>query len=69
MTTQKDVRVGLMKGYRGGTARGSCPPHTPILIEASRGGNYVARCLACGVRGPEREDDWEAKLAFDESIE
>ena len=55
--------------HRGGTGRVSCPPHSPILVEASGEDYYVARCLACGLSGPEREDAWEAKLAFDESVE
>ncbi len=59
---------------RGGAARRSCPPHGPILVAASEGGScaeggsYVASCLACGLSGPEREDGWEAKLAFDEAL-
>jgi len=27
---------------------------------------HVARCLACGLAGPERADGLQAKLAFDE---
>jgi hypothetical protein len=69
MTTQKYTPAGRLRGYPSGTGRGSCPPHTPLLIEASKEGYYVAQCLACGLSGPEREDDWEAKLAFDESVE
>jgi hypothetical protein len=42
-----------------------CPPHGPILIEAIEATTYAASCLACGLVGPEREDGWEAKLAFD----
>jgi hypothetical protein len=55
-----------------GRKRRSCPPHGPVLAEAvmigevSRG--WVARCLACGLAGGEREDGLEAKLAFDEAI-
>jgi len=39
------------------------------LVETSEEGYCVARWLACGLSGLEREDDLEAKLAFDESIE
>ena len=52
--------------HRGGSA--NCPPHTPILVEASEEGYRAALCLACGARGPEREDVWEAKAAFDEAF-
>ena len=50
-----------------------CPPHGPILVQAVKKGPYeegpyVASCLACGLAGPEREDGWEAKLAFDEAF-
>lgn len=44
----------------------SCPPHGPHSVEAIEGGHYVARCLACGLMGPMREDGLEAKLAFDQ---
>jgi hypothetical protein len=44
-----------------------CPPHTPLLIQASRDGYCVARCLAYGLQGPERENTSKARLAFDES--
>jgi hypothetical protein len=37
-----------------------------MIGEVSRG--WVARCLACGLAGGEREDGLEAKLAFDEAI-
>ena len=47
--------------------RASCPPHAPIVVEASEAGYRAAQCLACGARGPEREDVWEAKAAFDEA--
>jgi hypothetical protein len=36
------------------------------MVGADEDGVYVASCLACGVSGPEREDGWEAKTAFDE---
>ena len=45
-----------------------CPRHGPILIEAIEATTYAATCLACGLAGPEREDGWEAKLAFDEAF-
>jgi hypothetical protein len=45
-----------------------CPRHGPILIQGIEGTTYVASCLACGLAGPEREDGWEAKLAFDEAF-
>ena len=41
-----------------------CPPHTPLLIQSSGDGHYVARCLACGLGGPDREDASKARLAF-----
>jgi hypothetical protein len=45
--------------------RRGCPPHGPLLVEGVGGGSpvarYVARCLACGLVGPEREDVMEAK--------
>jgi hypothetical protein len=69
MTTQKYTRGVPVGSHRGGTRRVSCPPHSPILVEASGEGYCVARCLACGLSGPEQEDYWEAKLAFDESVE
>jgi hypothetical protein len=45
-----------------------CPPHGPILIQAVDKRAYVASCLACGLEGPELEDGWDAKLAFDEAF-
>ena len=45
-----------------------CPPHGPILIERAEPVSFVATCLRCGLRGPEREDGWEAKLAFDRAL-
>jgi hypothetical protein len=63
-----------LEGYPGQGRAGerkdeSCPPHGPLLVEAVRAGSYVARCLACGLRGPVREDGVEAKRAFDEIIQ
>jgi hypothetical protein len=53
------------------TARGrglkGCPPHGPHVVDALKeGSSYVARCLACGLVGPGRQDGLEAKLAFDQ---
>lgn len=51
-----------------------CPPHGPIMVRAVDEGPYAASeayrasCLACGLEGPEREDGWEAKLAFDDAF-
>jgi hypothetical protein len=45
-----------------------CAPHGPILIQATDQRTFTASCLACGLKGPERQDGWEAKLAFDESF-
>jgi hypothetical protein len=46
---------------------GRCyPRHSPLVGEATEEGSYTLRCLACGVKGPEREDTLKAKLAFDE---
>ena len=67
MTTRNYTPGGQVGPHWRGTGCVSCPPHSPILVEASGEGSYVARCLACGLSGPEREDDWRAKLAFDES--
>jgi hypothetical protein len=47
--------------------KNSCPPHGPHLVDAAKRGLYVARCLACGLVGPEREDGLQAKLAFDQA--
>ena len=51
-----------------GAARGrglkGCPLHDPHVVDALKEGSYVARCLACGLVGPERQDGLEAKLAF-----
>lgn len=69
MTAQKDTPGRRVRTHRDGIGRGSCPPHGPILIVAYGEGHYVASCLACGVAGPEREDGWEAKLAFDEALQ
>ena len=68
MTTHKSAPWRQVRRHRGGTGRGSCPPHTPIMVSASEEGYYSASCLACGLAGPKREDAWEAKQAFDESF-
>jgi hypothetical protein len=52
-----------------GTKRGGCPPHRPLVVSASEEGKYSASCLRCGARGPERDDGWGAKLAFDEALQ
>ena len=40
--------------------------HGPHLIDVVGEGLYEARCLNCGLVGPERKDSLEAKLAFDQ---
>jgi hypothetical protein len=45
-----------------------CPPHGPILVQATDLEVYMASCFACGLEGPGRQDGWEAKLAFDEAF-
>ena len=44
-----------------------CPPHGPIVVDATEEGYYVASCMTCKVVGPEREDALKAKLAFDQA--
>ena len=66
MTTQKGRFGRRVRKRRSGSDR--CPPHGPIMVAASEEGYYLASCLACGVAGPQREDGWEAKLAFDETV-
>jgi hypothetical protein len=61
MLKTPDVRGGVA-----GRSRGGCPPHGPHLVEALEEGIYAARCLRCGLVGPEREDSLGAKLAFDQ---
>jgi hypothetical protein len=48
-----------------GQSRRGCPPHGPHLIDVVGEDLYEARCLNCGLVGPERKDSLEAKLAFD----
>ena len=56
--SQGAARGHGLKGY---------PPHAPHVVDAvNKEGSYVARCLACGLVGPGRQDDLEAKLAFDQ---
>ena len=40
------------------------PSAWPHVVDAVKEGSYVARFLACGLVGPERQDGLEAKLAF-----
>ena len=49
-----------------GRGRRDCPPHGPHLVNAVEEGLYEARCLKCGLVGPQRKDSLEAKLAFDQ---
>ncbi len=49
-----------------GRSRDGCPPHGPHLIEAVEEVPYAARCLRCGLVGPQRKDILGAKLAFDQ---
>lgn len=60
-------RSAVMNGAT--ATRAKCPPHGPLLVGALEKNVYVTSCLACGLQGPEREDGWEAKLAFDESFQ
>jgi hypothetical protein len=53
-----------------GRGRKPCPPHGPHLVYAvGDDTSYVAQCLACGTKGPQRAESLEAKLAFDVSFE
>jgi hypothetical protein len=45
--------------------RRGCSPQGPFLVEAVGVGSKVARCLACGLVGPEREDAMEAKRTLE----
>ena len=45
----------------------SCPPHTPLLLQATEDGYFVVRCLACGLLGPKRANTSKAHRAFEES--
>ncbi len=69
MRTHKATPEHRARERRGGAGRRGCPPHGPITVSASDEGLYAASCLACGARGPERDDGWEAKLAFDGALQ
>ena len=60
------LEVHNRQGAARGRRRKGCPLHGPHVVDAVKEGSYVARCLACGVAGPERQDGLEAKLAFDQ---
>jgi hypothetical protein len=45
----------------------SCPPHTPLQLQATEDGYRVARCLVCGLLGPKQENSSKARLAFEDS--
>ena len=60
------LEVHNSQGAARGRRRKGCPQHGPHVVEALKEGSNVARCLACGVAGPERQDGLEAKLAFDQ---
>jgi hypothetical protein len=55
-----------MQAYSKSSRTKPCPPHTPLLLQATGYGYRVARCLACGLQGPQRENSSEARLAFKE---
>jgi len=57
------------EAFKSSRRRKSCPPHTPLLVQCSGEGHYVAQCLACGLEGPDREDASKARLAFEEYSE
>jgi hypothetical protein len=48
--------------------RSACPPHTPLMGNATEEGSYTVQCLACGLQGPPSDDLLNAKLAFDEAF-
>jgi hypothetical protein len=58
----------LTRALKRDNGHGSCSVHGPLLIYPLEEDAYATVCLSCGVIGPEREDGWEAKLAFDESF-
>jgi hypothetical protein len=49
--------------------RNRCPPHTPLIVQSTGDGHYVAQCLTCGLAGPERKSTSKAWQAFDELSE
>jgi hypothetical protein len=63
-----DTFFRLLSAIESDNGHGPCPVHGPLLIHPLRETAYVAVCLSCGMIGPEREDGWGAKLAFDESL-
>ena len=63
------LRLPKISRPPGETVQGrGCPPHGPIVVDATEEGRYVAMCLVCWSIGPERGDTREAKAAFDESV-
>jgi hypothetical protein len=56
-----------MQAYSKFSRTKPCPPHTPLLVQATGYGYGLARCLACGLQGPERQNSSKARQAFDES--
>ena len=60
------LAVHNSQGAARGHGRKGCPLHDPHVVDAVKEGSYVARFLACGLVGPERQDGLEAKLAFDQ---
>ena len=69
--TTTSQRAPFMKIHdRDSRARRGHPtgsPHLPLIIDPIGEEKHVARCLVCGLCGPERADSAEAKLAFDEA--
>ncbi len=58
--------LDTIKAGNAGRGRKGCPPHGPHLVAAVEKGSYTARCLKCGLVGPDRKDSLGAKLAFDQ---
>jgi hypothetical protein len=54
------------QGVAASRSRNPCPPHGPHVVDVVEAGTYVAKCLVCGLVGPEHEDGLGAKLAFDQ---
>jgi hypothetical protein len=54
--------------HLGATGGPPFSPQTGRLRKAVEEDTYVASCLACRLVGLEREDGWDAKLAFDEAF-
>ena len=57
-----------MQAYSKLSRHRPCPPHTPLLVQASGVGYSVVRCLACGLKGPKRRGTLKALLAFEEAF-